>query len=529
MYTNVSLGADALPAIINGVNKVGEAVGATMGPRGRNAIIRKGHHTYATRDGVTVADAFNLEDKQAQAGVELVQAAAREVDANNGDGTTTVTVLIDAILQEAQKQIDEGANPMQLKNQIDAAAQKVIAYIKEKSETVKSLSELEEIATVAAADAEIGALVASVVYDLGADSMVTLKDGQSSKTELELVSGVQLDSGLASPYFVRDAASQQTSFDEPHVILCDRPLRDKEDVLPMLQTLMALQKNTDSPQPAVIIAHEVTTDALGLLVLNSAKDIVPTVAVSLPAHIQNKTAYLQDIAAVTGARVVGKDNGVTLDEISQTDFGRVQSVVAGMDKTVLVRGFGDDAEVERRRTAVLKDAKDTAKNKQDLGDRLAILQGRVAIITIGGNSQTEIAERHYRFEDAVGAAKTAMRGGRVPGASTTLFGASDTIGETDGEVVLANALKYPTIQVLKNAGIYTDELFMKLGYNEAPDVTKGPEIVDLLQSGVVDPAESNIASVGVAVATAGLLMTAGSLIVDVEEQNDKTKQQNRLH
>lgn len=524
MYTDVYLGAEALPTIIKGVSKVSEAVGATMGPRGRNAIIRKHGRTYATRDGVTVADSFNLLNKQEQAGVELIQAAAREVDSDNGDGTTTVTVLAHAILQEAQKLIDDGANPMQLKNQIDAASEKVIAYIQEKARPVESVEELEQIATIAAADAEIGKLVASVVYDLGADSMVTLKDGQSSKTELELVSGVQLDSGLASPYFVRDAATQQTAFDEPHVILCDRPLRDKEDVLPMLQTIMMLQKNTDSPQPAVIIAHEVVGDALGLLVLNSAKNIVPTVSIAVPAHIRNKTAYLQDIAAVTGARVVGKDNGVTLDEISQTDFGRVQSVVAGMDKTVLVRGFGEDDEVERRKTAVLKAIKDNTQGNQDLGDRLAILQGRVAIITIGGNSQTEIAERHYRFEDAVGAAKTAMRGGRVPGAGTTLFGASDTIGTTDGEVVLANALKYPTIQVLKNAGIYTDELFMQLAYNTAPDVTRGPETVDLWEAGVVDPAESNTASVAVAVATAGLLMTAGSLIVDVEEQNDKTKQ-----
>jgi chaperonin GroEL len=245
------------------------------------------------------------------------------------------------------------------------------------------------------------------------------------------------------------------------------------------------------------------------------------VAIGLDQSLGDKTSYLQDIAAVTGANVIGKDNGVSLDNITEEDFGRVSSVVAGMEKTVMVRGYGVEEDVEQRKAAVKLLKKDTKKFTPDVDKRLAVLEGKVAIITIGGTSQSAIEERHYRFEDAVGAAKTALRGGMIPGAGTTLFGASDELGTSDGELVLAQALKQPTIQILTNAGFYTEELFLKLGLNKAPDITKSADVVDLTDGGIVDPTESAISSVQVAVSTAGLLMTAGSLITDVEKKNDK--------
>lgn len=518
MDTDVFLGSEALPKILQGVSKVGTAVGATMGPRGRNAIIRKRGRTYVTRDGVTVAESINLPDKNEQAGVELLQNAAREVDGLNGDGTTTVTVLTQAILKHAQPLIDDGANPMLLKQSLETASLQVIEYIRTQCRKISKLEELEEIATVAASDPEIGKLVAGVVWELGINSLVTLKEGQSSKTDVETVTGVQLDTGLASPYLVRDPASQSTAFDEPYVVICDRPLRDKEDVAPILRLLHSLEDSR-----AIILAHDIVGDALNIITLNSVKGVINAVAVPISQHIDDKTSYLQDIAAVTGGTVLGKDNGSPLDSIAEEHLGRVSSVVAGMEKTVMVRGYGSEEDVEARKQAVLELKKDTKKFQPDVDKRLAVLEGKVAIITIGGNSQSAIEERHYRFEDAVGAAKTALRGGIIPGAGTTLFGASDELGTSDGELVLAQALKQPTIQILTNAGFYTEELFLKLGLNKAPDITKSADVVNLTDGGIVDPTESAISSVQVAVSTAGLLMTAGSLIVDVERKNDKAE------
>lgn len=518
MDTDVFLGNDVLPKIVSGVNKVGTAVGSTMGPRGRNAIIRTMGRTYVTRDGVTVANSFNLRDKAEQAGAELLKNAANEVDGLNGDGTTTVTVLTKAILDHAMPLIEDGVNPMLLKNEIEQAATQVIEYVHSKSSPVTSEEELATIATVAASDDEIGRFVANVVWQLGPDSLITLKEGQSSKTDVEIVTGVQLDTGLVSPYLVRDQASQSTAFDEPYVILCDREMRDKEDVLPILQLL-----NSTDGAKAILIAHEITADALNLITLNSVKGIVDLVAVAVDPLISDKTSYIQDIATVTGARVFGKDNGAKIMDVNIEDFGRVSSVVAGMEKTVMVRGYGSEEDVEQRKQSVKQLKKDSDKINPDIDKRLAVLEGRVAIITIGGASKSERGERHYRFEDAVGAAKTAMRGGMVPGAGTTLFGASDELGVTDGAVVLSQALKQPTIQILTNAGFYDDGLFMNLGFNKAPNVVKSNDVVDLQEDGVVDPTESLVSSVNVAVSTAGLLMTAGSLIVDVEKKDDSAK------
>jgi chaperonin GroEL len=518
MDTDVFLGSEALPKIVNGVNKAATAVGATMGPRGRNAIIRKRGRTYVTRDGVTVAEAINLPDKNEQAGVELLQNAAREVDGLNGDGTTTVTVLTQAILQHAQPLIADGANPMLLKNSLEQAAVQVVEYIKSQCRKITKLEELEEIATVAASDPEIGKIVAGVVWELGVNSLVTLKEGQSAQTDVETVTGIQLDTGLASPYLVRDPASQSTAFDEPYVVICDRPLRDKEDVAPILKLIHSMED-----AKAIILAHDIVGDALNIITLNSVKGVINAVAVPISPHIDDKTSYLQDIAAVTGGTVIGKDNGSPLEAITEEHLGRVSSVVAGMEKTVMVRGYGAEEDVEARKQAVLELKKDTKKFQPDVDKRLAVLEGKVAIITIGGNSQSEIEERHYRFEDAVGASKTAMRGGTIPGAGSTLFGASDELGTTDGELVLAQALKQPAIQILTNAGFYNEEVFMKLAYNAGLDVATGYHTTDLAGQGIVDPAESAISSVNVAVSTAGLLMTAGSLITDVEKKYDKTE------
>jgi chaperonin GroEL len=518
MYTNVHLRDWTFKAMGPGISKVAKAVGATMGPLGRNAVINNGYRTYVTRDGVTVANSIKLQSREEQAGAELLQRAAQEVDSDNGDGTTTVTVLTHAILKEAMPLIEDGINPMVLKREIEESAEEIIKYIKENTYKIENVESLEKIATIAASDEAIGKMVASLVWELGPDALITLQGGQSTRTELEMVTGVQVRSGLASPYLVRDPAVQQTSLEEPYIILCDRVLRDKEDILPILKIM-----NSTQGSPALLMCHEITTDALNLLVLNSIKQVVNIVAVNVPQEIVDKTSYLQDIACVTGATVIGKDNGVRLEDANTEHFGKVQSVTAGMEKTVIVRGMGADEDVEARKQTVLKLMKDKSKYLPDLKERLAVLQGRVAIITIGGNSQSEIDERHFRFEDAVGASKTALRGGMVPGAGVNLFNAVSAVKETSGGAVLANALKYPSRILLDNAGIYSDNLFDKIGGTKGINVLTG-KVVDLYKAGILDPSLSNVSSVNVAVSTAGLIMTAGSLIVNIEEDNDKTKQ-----
>lgn len=517
MDTQVFLGKEALLNVMAGAEKVFSAVASTMGPRGRNAIIRKQGITFVTRDGVTVAECIKLENPAEQAGAELIQRAANTMNELTGDGTTTVTVLTYKILEEANKLIAAGHNPMVLKASLEDATAKVREYIESKVVKDLSLKQLTQVATIAASDKEIGEMIAQTVHQLGKDSMVTLQDGNTPKTSYELVDGMQIESGYASPYMITDDSTQSTSVKDAFVVLFDKTIRTKEEIMPILKLL-----NVDGKPNAIIIAHEIAGDALSFLVMNRVKGAVEAVGINLPADIEDKTNYLHDIAAVTGGKVLSKSGELNEDNATLNDFGKIGSAVLKHNKTILTRGFGNKEDVERRKNGLAKELLDKSQKIKNGEERMAILEGRNAIITIGGSSPSDIQERHFRFEDAVGASKAAKRSGLTAGGGTTLLGASKELGETPGETILKQALVEPAKQVLANAGLNAEARIGTMDYNKGYDVTNPDVEIDMLQAGVVDPAESTIKCLETSVSIACLLMTAGSLIVDIEKkQNEK--------
>jgi chaperonin GroEL len=517
MDTQVFLEKEALLNVIAGAEKVFKAVSSTMGPRGRNAIIRKQGITFVTRDGVTVAESIKLENRAEQAGAELIQRAASTMNELTGDGTTTVTVLTYRILEEANKLIAAGHNPMALKASLELALVGVKEYIESKTIKDLSLKQLTQVATIAASDKEIGKMIAETVFELGKDSMITLQDGHTPKTSYELVDGMQINSGYSSPYMITDDSTQSTSVKDAYVVLFDKTIRTKEEILPILKLL-----NVDGKPNAIVIAHEIAGDALSFLVMNRVKGAVEAVGINIPTDIEDKTNFLHDIAAVTGGKVISKSGELSEDNATLNDFGKIGSAVLKHDKTIITRGFGDKDAVDRRKNGLAIELADKTKHVVNGEERMAILEGRTAIITIGGTSPTDIQERHFRFEDAVGASKAAIRSGLTAGGGTTLLGASKDLGETPGDIILKQALVEPAKQVLLNAGLNAEARIGTMDYNKGYDVTNPDVEVDMLQAGVVDPAESTIKCLETAVSIACLLMTAGSLIVDIEKkQNEK--------
>jgi chaperonin GroEL len=516
---------DARRRVLGGAELLYNAVKTTMGPKGRNVVIGKSYGgPSVTHDGVSVAKAVEIEDKDDETlgykvGAELIKQAASKMNDVAGDGTTTVTVLTYHILNEANKLIAAGHNPMQLRKGLETAAADVIATLGGMAENVQTNKKrVAEVATISAGDAEIGTLIADIMEAVGRDGVVTVEEGQGLNLEKEIVEGFTFDRGFVSPYMVTDTARMEAVYDKPAVVITDKKISSIQEFLPLLEKLAQTGK-----KDLVLIAEDVEGEALGTLILNRLKGVFNTVAIKAPSFGDRRKDVLNDIAILTGATVISDDQGHTFENVDVDVVGSARKVIVTKDETTIIEGGGSTSEMAARvkQIAAQADAASSEYDKENLDKRRAALNGKVAVIKVGGATETEINEKKDRVDDAVHAVKAALAEGVVPGGGVTLINLADAVdgGEAGGQL-LKNALEQPFRILLGNSGLNADEWLPqvrkgKVGHGV--NVNDPSKLVDLKSAGIVDPARVTKEAIQNAVSIAGTSMTMGALVVDLPE------------
>ncbi len=522
---------DARRRVLGGAEILYNAVKTTMGPKGRNAVISKSYgNPTISHDGVTVAKGIEIDDVDDETlgykvGAELIKQAASKMNDVAGDGTTTVTVLTYHILNEANKLIAAGHNPMLLRKGLEAAAKAVIKQLASHSEDIKGKkNRVAEVATISAGDAEIGNLIADVMENVGKDGVVTVEEGQGLALESEVVEGFTMDRGYVSAYMVTDTSRMEAVYEKPAILITDQKISSIQDFLPMLEKLAQAGK-----KDLVLIAEDVDGEALGTLVLNKLKGVFNTVAVKAPAFGDRRKDILEDIAILTGGEVISEDTGTTFENAEMSVIGTARKVIVGKDETTIIEGSGSAAAVKARIDQINKqmDAATSEYDRENLEKRRAALSGKVAVIKVGGATETEIEEKKFRVDDAVHAVKAALDEGIVPGGGVTLVDAAKVISpagsdsEAAGATILKNALEQPFRILLTNSGLNPDEWLPQVKKGKGGmgvDVNHPEKLTDLKVAGVVDPARVTKEAVQNAVSIAGTSMTMGALVVDVPEK-----------
>ena len=523
---------DARRRVLAGAEILYNAVKTTMGPKGRNVVISKGFGApTVTHDGVTVAKGVDLGEADDETlgykvGAELIKQAASKMNDVAGDGTTTVTVLTYHILNEANKLIAAGHNPMQLRKGLEAAAQDVISQLNGLSEDITGKkSRVAEVATISAGDKAIGDLIADVIDKVGKDGVVTVEEGQGLSLESEVVEGFTFDKGFASPYMVTDTARMEAVYNKPAVVITDKKVSSVQEFLPLLEKLAQAGK-----KDLVLIAEDVEGEALGTLILNRLKGVFNTLAIKAPSFGDRRKDILEDIATLTGAQVITEDRGMTFENVDLDVVGSARKVIANKDATTIIEGNGSEAGVKARIKQLDSQIEQAASEyeKENLEKRRAALSGKVAVIKVGGATETEIEEKKYRVDDAVAAVKAALDEGIVPGGGVTLINLANEINvdgndsEAAGKQLLKNALEQPFRILLTNAGMNADEWLpqvrgAKKG-GQGVNVNDPTKLVDLKSAGVIDPARVTKEAIQNSVSIAGTAMTMGALVVDVPEE-----------
>ena len=522
---------DARARVLGGAKALYDAVKVTYGPKGRNVVIAKGYGgPTVTHDGVSVAEAVDLPENDDETlgykvGAELIKQAAKNLNKAAGDGTTTVTVLTYSILNEANRLIAAGHNPQELRKGIEQAGAEVIAQLSDLAESIEGKKErVAEVATISAGDSEIGNLIADVIDKIGKDGIVTVEAGQGLNLEAEVVEGFTLDRGFVSPFFVTDVNRQEAVYEKPAVVVTDKKISSVQEILPLLEKLAQAGR-----KDVVLIADEVDGEALSILVLNKLKGVFNTVAVKAPAFGDRRKEILQDIATLTGATVVSDDQGLNFENTGLEIVGSARKVIVGKDETTIIEGSGAEVDV-RARIAQIETRAGSASSEYDKEQsekRAASLSGKVAVIKVGGASETEIDEKKFRVDDAVAATKAALAEGIVAGGGVTLVNLSQQL-EADGSdsiaagrQILKNALKQPFTQIMENAGLNSAALLAQVetgkpgfGVNVmAPEAG----LIDVKKAGVIDPARVTKEAVQNAVSIASTAATMGALVVDIPE------------
>ena len=532
---------EARRRVLGGAQILYDAVKTTMGPKGRNAVISKSYgNPTISHDGVTVAKGVEIDDVDDETlgykvGAELIKQAASKMNDVAGDGTTTVTVLTYHILNEANKLIAAGHNPMLLRKGLEAAAQDVIKQLSTHSENIQGKkNRVAEVATISAGDAEIGNLIADVMDKVGKDGVVTVEEGQGLAMESEVVEGFTMDRGYVSAYMVTDTARMEAVYEKPAILITDQKISSIQDFLPMLEKLAQAGK-----KDLVLIAEDVEGEALGTLVLNRLKGVFNTVAVKAPAFGDRRKEILEDIAILTGGEVISEDTGTTFENAEMSVVGTARKVLVTKDDTTIIEGAGSAAAVKDRIDQINKqiEAASSEYDRENLEKRRAALSGKVAVIKVGGATETEIEEKKFRVDDAVHAVKAALEEGIVPGGGVTLINLSTELNKRHEEKVkklagsnqsqaagvslMIGALEQPFRILLSNSGLNPDEWLpqVKKGKNGIGiDVNDPGKLTDLKAAGIVDPTRVVKEAVQNAVSIAGTSMTMGALIVEIPEK-----------
>jgi len=531
MAKKVFYDEDARRRLLAGAEILFNAVKTTMGPKGRNVVISKSFGSpTVTHDGVTVAKGIELpeddENLGYKVGAELIKQAASKMNDVAGDGTTTVTVLTYHILNEANKLIAAGHNPMQLRKGLEKAAEGVIAKLRTMREDIAGdKKRVAEVATISAGDAAIGELIADVIEKVGKDGVVTVEEGQGLVMESEVVEGFTFDRGFVSPYMVTDTARMEAVYDKPLVLITDKKISSVQEFLPILEKVAQTGK-----KDLVIIAEDVEGEALGTLILNRLKGVFNTLAIKAPAFGDRRKEILEDIAILTGGQVITEDQGHTFENADISMLGTARRIIVDKDNSTIIEGAGSAKAVAARVEQISAQAGNASSEyeKENLEKRRAALEGKVAVIKVGGATETEIEEKKFRVDDAVAAVKAALDEGVVSGGGVTLVNLAGTITDdaTDstsaGAVLLKNALVQPFVQLMTNAGLNAQALLAQVQAGKAgqginvndPDAG----LQDMKKAGVVDPARVTKEAILNAASIAGTAMTMGALVVDIPEK-----------
>lgn len=514
-----------------GVDQLAKAVSTTLGPKGRNvALDKKWGAPNVLHDGVSVAKEIELKDEFENMGAQLAKEAASKTNDLAGDGTTTATVLTQAIVEEGIKNITAGANPMVLRKGLEEASKSVVAYIETKANkiNIKDQQELVQVATISAGDQELGKQISDALNRVGKDGVVTVEEGRSLTTEVEYKDGMEFDKGYVSAYFVTNAEKMEAEIESPYILITDKKISALNDLLPFLENLVKVSKNL------VIIADDIDGEALAALVLNKLKGTFNSLAIKAPGFGDRRKEMLQDIAALTGATVISDDTGRKLDSVTVEDCGRADKVWADKDNARIIGGKGDkkavDARIKQLKMAIEKTTSEFDREK--LQERLAKLSGGVAVINVGAATEIEMKERKERVIDAVAATKAALEEGIVPGGGVMLWEAAKTLdpkllkdikGEGDeatGVNILKRALEAPIRKIAENAGLNGDviidnisKLEAGIGFNVVTE-----EYVDMIKSGIIDPAKVTRLAVQNAVSVATMILTTEALVTDIPEE-----------
>lgn len=529
MAKKVFYDEDARRRVLGGAAVLYNAVKTTMGPKGRNVVVGKSYGgPSVTHDGVTVAKSIDIADVDDETlgfkvGAELIKQAANKMNDVAGDGTTTVTVLTYHILHEANKLIAAGHNPMLLRKGLERAAVEITKELTKLSEDIKGdKKRVAEVATISAGDEAIGALIADVMDKIGPNGIVTVEEGRGLELESEVVEGFTVQRGFISPYMVTDPKRMEAVYDKPAVVVTDKKVSSAQEFVPLLEMIAQSGK-----KDLVLIADDVDGEALSLLVLNRLKGSFNTLAIKAPSDKD----VLYDIAALVGAKVITDDTGMTFDNVGSDVIGSARKVIATKDVTTIVEGAGSKSEVQARVDQIDVQVEETSSDytRNNLLKRQAALTGEVAVIKVGGATETEIEEKKYRVDDAVAAVKAALAEGIVPGGGVTLvnlagnykYAGSKDASVAAGEKLLVNALEQPFRILLANSGLNADEWLpqvRKAKAGQGIDVNHPTELIDLKKSGVVDPVRVTKEALQNAASIAGTAMTMGALVVDVPEK-----------
>ena len=522
---------DARRRVLGGAEILYNAVKTTMGPKGRNVVISKSFGApTVTHDGVTVAKGVEIADVDDETlgykvGAELIKQAANKMNDVAGDGTTTVTVLTYHILNEANKLIAAGHNPMLLRKGLEAAALEVESKLSGLAEDIQgNKKRVAEVGTISAGDAEIGKLISEVIEEVGKDGVITVEASNGLKLESEVVEGFTFDRGFVSPYMATDTGRMEAVYDKPAVVITDKKVSSIQEFLPLLEKLAQAGK-----KDLVLVAEDVEGEALGTLILNRLKGVFNTVAVKAPAFGDRRKDMLEDIAILTGAQVITEDRGMTFENVDLDVVGTARKVLVTKDERTIIEGAGTAADVQARIKQIQAQAEAATSeyDKENLEKRRAALSGKVAVIKVGGATETEIEEKKYRVDDAVAAVKAALSEGIVPGGGVTLVNLAATVITDDaddsvgaGKALLVKALEQPFRILMTNSGLNADEWLpqvKKAKAGQGVNVNDPTKLVDLKAAGVIDPVAVTKQAVQNAASIAGTSMTMGALVVEVPE------------
>jgi len=520
---DVKFGADAREKMLRGVDILAEAVKITLGPKGRNVVIEKSFGApRSTKDGVTVAKEIELADKFENMGAQMVREVAQKTNDMAGDGTTTATVLAQAIMKEGAKSVAAGMNPMDLKRGIEKAVEHVVADLKKRSKKVKDNSEIAQVGTISAnGDKSVGKMIAEAMAKVGNEGVITVEEARSLETELEVVEGMQFDRGYISPYFITNADKMVAELEEPYIMIFEKKLSSLQPMLPILEAVV------QAGRPLLIIAEEVEGEALATLVVNKLRGGLKVAAVKAPGFGDRRKAMLEDIAIVTGGQVISEDLGIKLENVKLTMLGTAKKVRIDKDNTTLIDGAGKKSEITARVNQIKAQIEETTSDydKEKLQERLAKLAGGVAVIRVGGATEVEVKEKKDRVDDALNATKAAVEEGILPGGGAALLYASNSLknltgdndDQTAGIAIVRKAIQSPLRQIVENAGveasIVVGKLFEQKSHTYGFDAQK-EEYVDLVEAGIVDPTKVVRIALQDAASVAALLITTEAMVAD---------------